>query len=187
MKKQIAKIILLVIFSLIALFYLIKFPLKQSVSVLHYDAKNEIKIYDFGSKVVQNLKIENDSTNRIIIFIDENIEYDNLKICIFDSKGKTIFKVDVPNYNSFAMIYDFMPISKGDYKLVIEDLDGDSIRLATLDSYKNNYILENKDKTLRLASYFVKDNNFYLWYPLFLIVFLFTIFPFVWVGDKSEK
>ena len=50
-----------------------------------------------------------------------------------------------------------------------------------------NYIFDNNDKTLRLASYYVKNNNFYLWYPLFLIIFLFTIFPFVWVGDKSEK
>ena len=140
MKKKIVKIVysLLVIISLIALVYLIKFPLKQSVSVLHYDAKNDIKIYDFGSKVVQHLTVENDFTNRIIVFIDENMEYDNLKIRIFDSNKKVVFKADVSKYNSFAMIYDFIPISKGNYQLVIEDLDGDNIRLAALDSYKNN-------------------------------------------------
>lgn len=189
MKNKDVKILFIFFFviGIGALFFLIIHPLKRSVSTLHYDSKSDNYIFDYGPKVEEVLTIDYNETHEIVIFLDDSMKYGNLRISLYDFENNTIFSNKIKEYNSFAFVFEFPPISKGKYKLVIEDLDGDSLRLETMSSDEKNYVKGYNNKALRVASYYRKINNFYFWYPFFLFTFLFAIYPFVWVGETSEK
>lgn len=188
MKNKILKKIYLglIIISVLIGFYLVIRPLKRDVQIGHYDVKKNLELKTYGSQVEEIITVENTSTYKILFYIEEK-KHDNLNVSLYSlNNNKEIFNVFVKSYESDSMFFEFIPLKKGKYKLIIKDKDDDPLRLYTGNSVDKNYINGDEKNTIKLITYYKENNYFYLWYPIFVIAFLITIYPFVW-GDKNEK
>lgn len=190
MKEKIIKIvycILLLIGVFLGLFLLIK-PLSKVSEYASYDTKNEVSLYTFESTIIQRLYIEKDRVFRIMLFLDGEKKYDNLSVQLIDKEGREILNTIVEEYKENFIYFDFYELKKdSEYNLIITDLDGDNLELASTKSTDNNYLIGNNAKTLQLVTYYRENAYLYLWYPIFLLAVLYTLFPFVWEERKNEK
>ena len=188
MKNKCFKIIyvFLIIFGIFSVFFLLIHPLKKTVQYVHFNVKNKVYSETFDSKLEQDFEIVEDGTFRILFFLNYETTYDNLNIKMLDSDNNVIFDNQVEEYSASSMYFEFTPLDVGNYKLIIEDLDGDSLELITSKATKEASLKNDNSRTLKFVTYYRDNYYFYLWYPVFLFAFLFTIYPFIW-GDMNEK
>lgn len=187
MKQKVIKIIyfLVLFIGILLSVYLIINPIYNDVEYAIYDTKEEININTFSSEVRQKIYIEDDKTFRLLFFLNCNKEYDNFNVKLFDENMKEIFNNHIDSYQAQAMFFEFPFIEKNKfYTLVITDLDNDDIDLAVVNSINKSFIEDKADKTMQLVTYSKKATYSYLWYPSFIFVFLFTMYPFVFGGKK---
>lgn len=177
--------IILIILSILTFIFLIIHPFHKEVQIGLYDTKDDLVLESFDSEVNEIFNVDIESTFRLMFFIEKK-NYDNLEVSLSDANDNEVFSMHVPSYNSDAMFFEFPPLKKGKYKLSIKDNDGDPIRLYVTKATDNSYLDNNSSKTLQLVTYHYESYYFYLWYPIFLFTFLFTIYPYIW-SDKNEK
>jgi len=189
MKQKIIKILycsVAVVSFLLGIFLLIR-PLSKISEYASYDTTNEVHLSTYGSVVKQNLFIEKDRVFRVMFFLNGGKKYDNLNVQLIDKEGKTILDTTLEEYQANAMFFEFEELEKNNnYIFKITDLDGDNIEVVTTKNTEDNYLINDNEKTLQLVTYYRENAYSYLWYPLFLLAVLYTIFPFVW-EDKNEK
>ncbi|MBR3230228.1 MAG: hypothetical protein IKF91_05340 [Bacilli bacterium] len=185
--KFIKKLYIFLVFVSIMLFiFLIIHPLKHQVQSLYFNTSNKIYYKSYLESIEYNFFVKNDNTFRYIIFLNNDTTYTNLNLCLYDSNNNVIMNQTIEKYKANIMLFEFEPIKSGKYRLVIKDLDGDSIDIAVTKKSKYNYI-DGDNNALKFVTYYREPYYFYIWYPIFVWTFLFTIYPFVWNGDKNEK
>lgn len=190
MKQKIIKTIyvLILLIGVLVSLYLIINPINDDVEHAIYNTQENIENYTFTNQVKQKIHIENDNVFRILFFLNSEKEYDNFNVKLIDENNNEIFSNDIDKYQAQAMFFEFPYLEKNKiYTLFITDNDGDNIDLAIVNSDNKSYVENKKDKTMQLITYYKKTSYSYLWYPLFVFVFLFTIYPFIWGGKKDEK
>lgn len=189
MKQKIIKIIYFIILFIgifIGIYLVIK-PINNDIEHAVYDNNEKISINTFSNEVKQKIYIKDDKTYRLLFFLNSNIEYDNFIVKLIDENNNEVFNNHIESYQSHAMYFEFPFIEKDKfYTLVITDLDNDNIELPVVNGSNKSFIEDNEDITMQLITYSKKASYSYLWYPLFMFVFLFTIYPFVF-GGKNEK
>lgn len=187
MKRRVIKYVyfLLIIISILIFIKLIIRPMKKIVEFAAYDTEKSIDFYEFNSPIEQVIVVEDKPIFRLMYFLEEGT-YDNLNIGIYRENGDKILETFVPEYSPNMMFFEFPPLEKGKYLLKISDEDGDPITLSRAYSDGNAYLKNDKEHTVRLVTYYSDNHYFYLWYPLFMFVFLITLYPFV-RGEEYEK
>lgn len=185
MKKIKVAYILLIVLGFLAGIYLIIFPLKHEVQYSAYDVNEKIEEENVGPEVDITINNENDSMFKMMFFIGGE-KKDNLFVELSDSNGNEVFQTHIEEYEPNIMFFEFPDIKKGTYNLIIKDEDGDDLYLPCTKSNSLSYFKGNEAKTLKIVISYKDNYYFYLWYPLFLLAFLITIYPFVW-EDKHEK
>lgn len=177
-------IILIGIFTTI---FLIVHPLKHEVQVVHFNTEDKVELISYNSPVEQVFKVSKDGTFKFVIFLNGQKVYDNLEIILYDSNYNVLKSKIFKSYMANALIIGFDQINAGKYIVAVKDLDNDPVELMTTAASDTAYLKEEKAKTLKFATAHLENNYFYLWYPVFIFAFMFTIYPFVWQGDKNEK
>lgn len=190
MKRIIIKTIYLITLcvGIIIGIYLIVNPINDEVEHTLYDTKEKIKIHTFSNEVKQKIYIEDNKTFRLLFFLNSEKEYDNFVVKLVDKNYNVIFDNHIDNYQAQAMFFEFPFLEKNEfYTLIITDLDNDNVELAIVNNNNNkSFLLNNENASMQLVTYYKKASYSYLWYPIFIFVFLFTVYPFIF-GGKNEK
>ncbi len=184
-KKVLYVYYFLVLLSILIFIVLFIRPLRHIAEHAYYNPESEASEKEFGSEVEEIINISDKSIVKLRFFLVSD-KYDNLSISLHDEKNNEIFNVFVDEYAVSEMVFECPPLKNGKYLLKIVDNDGDNIKLKVASANEKAHLKGDLKQTLQLITYGLENYYFCLWYPLFMFVFLVSIYPFVG-GNNNEK
>lgn len=182
--------IFLVAVSFFTIIYLVIKPIKTGVYEMLYniDSKTYKKEFD----VVENkFYVDKKTTSSLTFYCDPDDSFQNLHVIIKDSSLNVIHEETIISHQGMVLNILFYPPYENEYYTLIlksEDNEKISFLVTKSDDIKHNYLVNDENYSLKLILTYDKENYFFFWYPLFLLAFLYLIYPFVFERKiKNEK
>lgn len=179
--KKVFKLLfcLLIIF----LIYLLFFPRKSLDIKTIYDTKSQNENINFGNTITEYFYSEVNYINRLDIYIGESTN--SFELSLFDEDNNLIHLEEFNNVNNVInVIFPVIDNSLNKkYKLLMTSKN--DIVIDVKSNVNNNFITDHNDKSLIINTIGYKSNRSDLWYPLFALSVLITIYSLLEV--KNEK
>ncbi len=180
--------IFLLLFAFAFLFAIVIIKPKKTNTLSLYDTTSEgINSYS-NKEIIHNISPKVDNVVGLLVYFDDNsIIGCDFKINVSDQDGKNYFSHMVKNYQSNILDLKLGYIKDSSNKNFIMKLsliNCDKVKYKTTSTLNNEtYLMNNRNKTMKITVSYLTKNNSYYWYIAMLIACAFVLLPL----SRSEK